>query len=77
MLYNLIRSEAGISYDDVTKQIKPFSAEVQNNVNLVPKNKSNGQPTHITIASSDGRQQPLTGLNTTHHTNATVYNPQK
>ena len=77
MLYNLSRSGAGISYDDVTKQTKPFSAEVQNNVNLVPKNKSKGQPTHISIASSDGRQQPLTGSNTIHHTNATVCKPQK
>ena len=86
MLYKLSRSLAGISYDNVTKQIKPFSAEVQNNVNLAPKNKSKGQQTHITIDSSDGRQthitidssdgrqQTLTGLNTIH---ATVYKPKK
>ena len=74
MLYKLSRSLAGISYDNVTKQIKPFSAEVQNNVNLAPKNKLKGQQTHLTIDSSDGRQQTLTGLNTIH---ATVYKPKK
>ena len=72
----LHRSGAGISYDDVTKQIKSFSTEIQNNVNLAPKNISKGQPTHITIDDSDERQQTLTGLDTTHHTNATVYNPK-
>ena len=55
-------------------QIKSFSAEVQNNVNLAPKNISKGQPAHIAIDNSDGRQQTLTGLDTTDHTNATVYN---
>ena len=55
-------------------QIKSFSAEVQNNVNLAPKNISKGQPAHIAIDNSDGRQQTLTGLDTTHHTNATAYN---
>ena len=63
-------------HDDVTKQIKSFSAEVQNNVNLATKNTLKGHPTHITIDSSDGHQQILTGLDTTHHTNATVYNPK-
>ena len=72
----LHRSGAGISYDDVTKQIKSFSTEIQNNVNLAPKNISKGQPTHITTDNSDERQQTLTGLDTTHHTNATVYNPK-
>ena len=61
----LHRSGAGISYDDVTKQIKSFSTEIQNNVNLAPKNISKGQPTYITINNSDGRKQTLTGLDTT------------
>ena len=30
-------SGAGISYGDVTKQIKSFPEEIQNNVNLAPK----------------------------------------
>ena len=64
-------------HDDLTKQIKQFSAEIQNNVNLAPKNISERQPAHITIDNSDGRQQTQTGLDTTHHTNATVYNPKK
>ena len=41
---------------------------------IAPINISKGQPTHITIDNSDGPQQTLTGLDTTHHTNATVYN---
>ena len=32
------------------------------------------QSTHIIINSSDDRQQTLTGLDTTNHTNATAYN---
>ena len=36
----LRRSGVGISYDDVITQIKSFSAEVQNNVNLAQKNQS-------------------------------------
>ena len=70
----LHRSGAGILYDDVTKQIKLFSTEIQNNINLAPKNISKGQPAHVTIDNSDGREQTPTGLDTTHHTNATVYN---
>ena len=57
-------------------QIKSFSVEVQNNVNVAPKNTSKVQSTHITIDNSDGRQQTLAGLDTTHHTNASVYNPK-
>ena len=72
----LHRSGAGISCNDVTKQLKSVSAEVQNNVNLAPKYISKGQPTHITIDNSDGRQQTLTSLAKAHHTNATVYNPK-
>ena len=50
--------------------------EIQNNVNLATKNISKGQSTHITIDNFDRHQQTLTGLDTTHHTNATVYNPK-
>ena len=70
----LHRSGAGISYDDVAKQIKLFPAEIQNNVNLAQKNISKGQPTHITIDNSDGSHQTLLGLDTTHYANATIYN---
>ena len=37
LLYNFSRWRTGISYDNVTREIKPFSAEVQNDVNLAPK----------------------------------------
>ena len=67
-------SGAGISYGDVTKQIKSFPEEIQNNINLAPKNISKRYPTHITIDNSDERQQTLLSLDTTDHTNATVYN---
>ena len=72
----LHRSGPGVSYDGETKQIKSFPAEIQNNVNLAQKNISKGQPTHITIDNSDGRQQKLLGLDTAHYTNATIYNPK-
>ena len=52
----LQRSGAGISYYDVTNQIKSFSTEIENNVNLAPKNISKRQQTHITIDNSVGPQ---------------------
>ena len=72
----LHRRGVGISYTDVLKQIKRFCFDTQNSCNLVPKNISKGQPTHVTIDNSDGRQQTLTGLATTHHSNATIYVPK-
>ena len=39
---------------------------------MIPK----GQPTHVTIENSDGRQQTLTGLATTHHTNLMICVPK-
>ena len=72
----LHRRGAGISYIYVLKQIKRFCFDTQNSCNLVPKIISKGQPTHVTIDNSDGRQQTLTGLATTHHSNATIYVPK-
>ena len=63
-----------MSYENVTKQIKLFSEDVQSYVNLAPKNLSKGQSNHIN--NSDGCQQLLTGLDATHHTNATIFNPK-
>ena len=48
----LHRSGAGISYDDLTKQIKLLSAEIKNNVNLSPKKISEGQSTQVNIDNS-------------------------
>ena len=59
--------------DVVLKKIKHFSFDIQNFSNVVPKNIPKGQPTHVTIDNSSGRQQTLTGLATTHHKNATIY----
>ena len=66
---------ASISYTDVLKQIKHFFFDSQNSSNLVTRNIPKGQQTHMTIDKSDDRQQTLTGLGTTHHTNATIYVP--
>ena len=68
----LHRTGTGMSYTDVFKQTKRFSFDTQNSSNLVPKNIPKGQPTHVTIDNSDGSQQTLTGLSTTHHKNATI-----
>ena len=43
---------------------------------LAPYTIPKKQPTHVTIDNSDGRQQTLTGLATTHHTNSTIYVPK-
>ena len=64
----LHRTGPGISYTDAFEQIKRFSFDTQNSSNLVPKNIPKGQPNHVTIENSDGRQQPLTSRATTHHT---------
>ena len=72
----LHRTGTGTSYTDVFEQIKCFSFVTQNSSNLVPKNIPKGQPAHVTIDNSDGRQQTVTGLTTTHHTNATIYVPE-
>ena len=70
------RSWAGKSHDVVTKQINSFSSTVQNNIDLAPKNISKGHPTHMIIDNSDGQQQSLTCLATTHRANASAYNPK-
>ena len=72
----LHRTVAGISYTVVLKQIKRFSFDTQNSSSLVPKNIPKGQPTHVTIDNTDRRQQNLTGLAITHHTNVSIYVPK-
>ena len=39
----------------------------------LPATIAPGKPFHVTLDNSDGRQQTLTGAETTHHTNGTVF----
>ena len=68
------RSGVAILYDCLAKQVK--SPSEPKKCKLGPKNISKGQSSHITIVSSDGRQQTLTGLAPTYHINTIVYNPK-
>ena len=72
----LARSGAGITYTDVMSQSKTFAEGAKNDSNVAPNSIPKGQPTHVTIDNSDGRQQTITGLSTTHHTNSTIYVPR-
>ena len=72
----LARSGAGITYTDVMRQSKTFAEDTKNDSNVAPNSIPKGQPTRVTIDNSDGRQQIITGLSTTHHTNSTIYAPR-
>ena len=50
--------------------------DARNDSSLAPATIPKGQPTHVTIDNSDGRQQTLTRLAATHHTNSTIYAPK-
>ena len=60
----------GISYKDVRLLTNSWAQNVKRSVQavLVP-----GKPFHVTLDNSDGKQQTLTGAETTHHTNGTVF----
>lgn len=71
----LHRSGSGISYTDVMRETKILAQDTRHDSKISPATIPKGKPTHVTIDNSDGRQQTLTGLATTHHTNSTVYAP--
>ena len=60
----------GISYKDVRLLTNSWAQNVKRSVPavLVP-----GKPFHVTLDNSDEKQQTLTGAETTHHTNGTVF----
>ena len=55
--------------------MKKLSDDTRNDSSFAPATIPKGQPTHVTTDNSDGRQQTLTELATTHHTNSTISRP--
>ena len=72
----LSRAGIGSSYTNVYREMKKLANDARNNSSLAPTTIPRGQPMHITIDKSDGRQQTSTGLATTHHVNSTIYVPK-
>ena len=63
-------------YYDSCRGTKKLADDARNDPSFTPEIIPKEQPTHVTIDNSDGRQQTLTGLATTHHTNSTMYVPK-
>ena len=60
----------GISYKDVLSLSNSWAQSVRK---TLPATIAPGKPFHVTLDNSDGRQQTLTGAETTHHMNGTVF----
>ena len=64
----------GISYKDVQDLNTEWAKGVTpNQQHILPAGFRKGRPVHVSIDNSDGRQQTLTGANTTHYTNGTIF----
>ena len=72
----LSRAGFGSSYTNACWETKKLADDARNNSSFAPATIPKGQPTDITIDNSDGCQQTLTGLATTHHTNLTLSVPK-
>ena len=66
----------GISYTNVCRERKKLSQDARSDNSIAPTSIPKGQATHVTLDNSDGKQQTLTGVATTHHTNSTIYVPK-
>ena len=71
----LSRASFGSSYTTVSQETKKLADDARNDSRFTPATIPKGQPTRFTLNNSDGRQQTLTGLPTTRHTNSTIYLP--
>lgn len=72
----LSRAGFGSSYTNARPEIKKLAENARNNSSFCPATIPKGQATHVTADNSDGRQQTLTRLVTSHHTNSTMYVPK-
>ena len=66
----------GSSCTNVCRETKKIADNARNDSSFAPATIPQGQPTHVTIDNSDGRQQTLTGLATIHYTNSTICVPK-
>ena len=72
----LSRAVFGSSYTNVCRETKKLADDARNDSSFALATIPKGQPTHVNINNSDSRQQTLTGLATTHHTNSTIFVPK-
>ena len=73
----LHRCSHGLSHTDVRLLNNTWAQHVTRSArHRLPKGFQKGMPVHISIDNSDGKQQTLTGIHTTHHTNGTVFQIQ-
>ena len=72
----LSRVVFGSSYTNVCRETKKLADDARNDSSFALATIPKGQPTHVNINNSDSRQQTLTGLATTHHTNSTIFVPK-
>ena len=64
----------GLSYSDVRLLNNTWAQQVtEQSTRKIPPGFVKGRAVHVTIDNSDGKQQTLTGLHTTHHTNGTLF----
>ena len=65
-----------ISYSDTGLLTKAWTdAVIMEHANMLPPGSVKGRAVHITFDNSDGRQQTLTGSNTTHHKTGLIFQP--
>ncbi len=68
----------GISYSDVRMLNNLWAKSVtMDHKHMLPPGFINGKTIHVTFDNSDGKQQTLTGTDTTHHTTGTVFQISK
>ena len=74
----LHRCGHGISYSDIRLLNNTWARSVTSqSQNKLPPGFIKGRAIHVAIDNSDGRQQTLTGLHTTHHTNGIVFQTER
>ena len=66
----------GNSYTNLCPETKKLLDDARNDSSFATATIPKRQPMHVTIDNSDGRQETLTGIVTTHHTNSTIYVPK-
>ena len=72
----LSRAGFGSSYTNVCQETKKHADDGGNDSNFALATIPKGQPTHIFIDNSDGRQQTLTRLEAIHDMKSTIYVPK-
>ena len=72
----LSRAGFGSSYANVCQETKKLADDGGYDSSFALATIPKGQPTHVTIDNSDGRQQTLTRLEAIHDTKSTIYVPK-